>query len=272
MELNPTNAFGELLLDLIEAQYGDMDSGIQAIMDSTGLSEEEVVAIIQGDTIVEDENLLAGIVESFPEADDEDLEVIVNVATSVDAQDRQDLIGQLESDELGAGQADEDNMGMGETEDMAAAAYGYGAVPSAYFSYIQNENNQLKNQISNVNSRLASFEYTNALSSELKNLDTLASRYVDAQLLPPSYKAMLIGDFADENQRVARFAKIATDNGVDVDTMLFATRYALGMLTSASDFVEFKDYSITEDEAAVANFSASLDEVVKSDLDAIFGN
>lgn len=270
-ELSPTNQFGELLLNLIDAQYGgDDDAGISALVESTGLSEEEVVAIINGDTIVEDESLLSDIVAAFPDADDNDLEVIINTASEVDEQDRSDLIAQIE--------ADEDAAGAQEDPEAEAAEYPEdGGEEASYSRYVGRRANfsreaLLENKLAEMENRFAQFEAYSALSSELKAIEQKASQLVDAQILPPSFKAMLIGNFSDDSERVAKFGAIADRNQVDVEKMLFATKYALGMLEDSAQFMEFRDFSITEDEAATANFSASLDTQVQADLDAIFNS
>jgi len=261
-ELNPKNAFGELLLDLIEAQYqGNYDSGIQALMQTTGLSEEEVKAIVNGDTVVEDENLLASIVDAFPDADDDDLEVIVNVATSVNEEDRQDVINTIESRE----QVPDGD----ETANKEAASYGYYNPYEANFEYAMNNN-----RLNQIEQTLANFEEQQAIAAitnKLRTVDFMASQAVNAELLPRSYKTMLIGNYSDDQERLVRFSKIAADNGVDIMTQLYATEFALGLLTDAADFVEFKDYSITDEDKTIAQFSASLDQIVAEDVKAIFG-
>jgi hypothetical protein len=265
-DLNPTNAFGELLLDLIEEQYGgDYDAGISALMETTGLSEEEVVAIVQGDVIVEDEGLLTGIIGAFPDADDEDIEVIVNVASGVDEADRADLIDMIDSDEAQDPMYQEEPEQPMEQEPVAAGA--------EYAAYALQQAQFAAQQAQEIQARWANFEAVNYLTNELRQLDNMASQAVSANSLPPSYKALLIGNFAsDDNARIGRFCQMAESNGVDVATMLFATKYALGLLTDASEFVEFNDYSVTAEDVAMANFSAGLDSVVKADLDAIFQN
>jgi hypothetical protein len=261
-ELNPGNAFGELLLDLIEAQYGEsnIDAGIEAIMSTTGLPEDEIVAIISGDVIVEDESLLSSIIDAFPDADDADLEVIVNVATAVDEQDRADLIEEIEADEA---DMEMEEMPMEEDEEMAPM--GYYDQTAQFAQHNASRINQLENQ-------LAEFQYSTVLSNELKDLDAYASRYVDSEMLPPSYKTMLIGNFQDDSERLAQFSQTAAQNGVDIETMLFATRYAMSMLTDASTFIEFKDYSATEEDVAIANFQANISNIAQEDLYAIFGD
>lgn len=264
-ELNPQNAFGELLLDLIEAQYGEenIDAGIEAIMETTGLGEEEVIAFIEGTAIVEDESLLSSIIDAFPDADDADLEVIVNVATAVDEADRNALIAEIEADQEGM----DDDMGMEEDPSMEMspeeAEYAYHASQTANFN---------ASRISALENHIADFQEVSYFSNSLREIDEFANRYVDAELLPPSYKTMLIGNFTDDSSRLANFAEAASRNGVDLATMEFATRYALSLMTDASDFVDFKDYSVTDEDIAIANFSANLSSVAEEDFKAIFGN
>lgn len=266
-ELNPKNAFGELLLDLIDAQYeGDYAAGVQALIEATGLTNEEVEAIINGDTVVDDENLLAAIIQAFPGADDDDLEVIVNVATSVDAEDRDALLDSIEGAEAEGEMVEE---GVEEEDpELAAASYGYNTYNTANFGY----NNMENQRLAHLEQKLANFEYASAISNKLKQLDFMASQAVANEALPRSYKTMLVGNFSSDNERLARFSQIAAENGVDVPTMLFATEFALGLLSDAADFVEFKDYSLSDEDVAVANFSASLDSVVKDDVSAIFAD
>lgn len=260
-ELNPTNAFGELLLDLLEAQYGDLDAGIQALVASTGLSEEEVTSIISGDDIVEDENLLSSIIDAFPDADDDDLEVIINVATSVESEDRDELIQKLESDE-----------GVEYPMDQAPAEPPMDEEEAAYARQEQEANFMNTQRLNELEQQLASFQYENEITSRLTRIDSVAGQYVNNEVLPPSYKTLLIGNFSDEKQRLVEFANIATKNNVDIPTMLFATEFALKLLADASEFVEFKDMSVSDEDMAIAQFSASLDQIVQQDYDAIFSN
>jgi len=264
-ELNPKNAFGELLLDLIEAQYGDLDSGIQALVQATGLQPEEVEAIVNGDEIVEDESLLSSIVSAFPDADEDDLDVIIDVATSVDEEDRQALQAQLDS-AGGEFSPDGDEMNpqaMQEQEEEIPAG-------AAYNQNYKNTVNFSMNRLDALEQRIAQFQYEQDLTQRLARVDAVASQYVNNEVLPPSYKTLLIGNFASDQERLYKFAEIANKNGVDVNTMLFATEFALGLLSDAAEFVEFKDFSITDEDMAIAQFSASMDEVVKHDIDAIF--
>lgn len=255
-ELNPSNAFGELLLDLITAQYGDMDAGIQALMDATGLAEEEVVAIISGDTIVDTEDLLSSIVDAFPDADDDDLAVIVQVATGVNEEDRAALEQSLEGEESPVEEATE-----APSEEMPAETE---EQFSKYDAMNQKRLEQLEQQ-------LADFQYSSALNSALKDIAHQASTAVQSNALPPALQTLLIGNFSSDEERLSRFAAAAQENGVSVETLLFATNYALSMFSAASEYVEFQDYSLNAEEVEMANFSAGLDSLVTNDIAAIFG-
>lgn len=269
-ELNPTNEFGDLLLDLIEAQYdNDYDAGVQALMEATGLTEAEIIDIIEGRVIVEDESLLADIVEAFPSADEGDIQTIISVAEGVDQADRDELIQEIEASEGGEEMMPEEEPEMA----GAGAEYGYGYQNYANFAN-QAVTNQLATEVQELKQQIASFHNAAAyerLNAELRSLDAQAGNWVANEELPPSYKAMLVGNFSSDDERVARFSQIAAENNVPLDTMLFATKYAMGMLKNASKFVEFRDYSLTDEEVAVANFSASLDSLAQADYNAIFG-
>lgn len=265
-ELNPTNAFGELLLDLIDSQYGgDYDAGIQALVDATGKTEDEIVGIVQGDIIVDSEDLLAAIAQAFPDADQDDIVMMVQVASGVEEDDRNSLVQEIEANEMPA-DGDEMNMNDEGGEDDMPQDFGYYYDPN----YEANFKNELVNEVNDLRARLAQTEGYEYLNSELKELAHFADMAVANEQLPPSYKALLIGNFTQDNQRVAKFSQMANANGVDLNTMLFATKYALGLLTDASQFIEFKDHAASEEDVMMANFSASLDEVVKEDLSAIF--
>jgi hypothetical protein len=119
---------------------------------------------------------------------------------------------------------------------------------------------------------ISNFQAVEQLETRLKDVNTLADNYVGNGVLPPSYKSMLVGNFTNDKQRLAQFSQIAQQNNVDLPMMLFATEYALGMLAEASQFVEFSDYSLSEDEVQYANFSANLDAVVALDAEAIFNS
>lgn len=276
MNLSPQNAFGELLLDLIEAQYeGDIDTGILALMQTTGLAEQEVVSLINGDVIIEDQNLLGTVLQAFPDADSDDIALVVDVAVGVEEADRGDLQAAIAESQH---EQEYNNEYGDEYADVASAGgasgdSGFGRTSmNANFNALANAVVQQQQQINQLTNGIADFQAVSGLEERLHDLDVTASRYVNSGMLPPSYKSLLVGDFANSKERLAQFGMIAEQNNVDLGTMLFATEYALGMMADASKFVEFSDYSLSEEDVQLANFSASLDRVVQEDLEAIFNN
>lgn len=280
MELNPSNAFGELLLDLIEAQYGDIDTGLMALMQATGLGEQEVVGMINGDIIVDSEALLSNVLQAFPDADSEDVSMIIDVAVGVDEADQADLQAQLaEADqagdpELGGAEPASANGGGYGGEAGGEAAGGEGGfnrnMDAANFQALSNRLALQQQQIAQLTQGISNYSQNEGLRERLKDIDATTSTYVERGMLPPSYKAMLVGNFKNDKERLAKFAAVAAQNNVDVNTMLFATEYAAGLMADASQFVEFSDYSLSDQDVAIAEFSANLDAVVAQDFEAIF--
>lgn len=273
-ELNPTNALGEILLDMIEIQYqGDFDSGIMAVMQVTGYPEETVVGIINGDFIVEDYNVLEALTQAFPDMTDSDMEILVATASGVEESDRSEMM--VASQQM-------TQMPEGAYQDQYAGADvgGYGAEAggeSAEGSFIRQEAHAkfsaLSNELSQVKNQLAHFQQQEAVAGLANRLETLnqeATVLVENGLLPPAIKRMLVGDFTSPEQRLATFSRMSRENGQDPATMLFATEYSLGLLAQAGKVVDFQDYSVTNEDLALANFSANLDHLAYEDYDAVF--
>lgn len=258
--LNPTSALGELILDLVDAQYdGDYDAGMDALSQTTGLSLEEVEAIINGETVIEDADLLANIARAFPDADDDDLSVLYNVATGVEEEDREALLAQLEA---GEGQYQGDEM---PAQPQIAASDNFAA-------YAAQTANFAAHQVQQLQANFEAAQFQQALASRLDNLANFAETAIAAGSLPRSYKSLLIGNFTNSEERLAKFSQVARQNGVDIPTMLFAVEFAFSLLNDAAPYVEFRDYSLSDEDVAIAKFSASLDTVAEKDVAAIFGD
>ena len=264
-ELNPTNAFGELLLDLIEAQFeGDIDAGIQALVQATGLGEEEVTAIISGESIVDDPDVLEAIVGAFPDANDDDIETIIEVASGVEEEDRKALEAQYDNDDDGDAEGGVDPMAQQGAD--YAANYNQANFNRSVASEIQ----KLKQEKAQLEAHFANREFTAELSAHLSDLDARLSEDVANGELPPSVKEALIGNFANANQRVAQFSAITESNGArDLREQLYASEFAYSLLKNVANVVQFTDFSISAEEAATANFSSSLEEAAKGDLVAM---
>jgi hypothetical protein len=268
-ELNPTNAFGELLLDLIEAQYdGDIDAGVQAIVQSTGLSEKDVVGYISGENIVDDPDILEAIVNAFPDANDDDIEQIIEVASGVEEADRQALEAQYDND------GDEDAEG-GVDPDMAQQGADYAA---AYNPAIQaNFNRAVADEIQRVraenealHANFAQAQFEANLSQALTDLNARITEDVVNGVITPAMKEALIGNFSDPRQRVAQFSGIAKTNGArDLQEQLNMSEFAYSLLRNIANVTQFTDFSVSAEEVASANFSSSLEQAAKADLEAI---
>lgn len=269
-ELNPTNAFGEDLLNAIEAQYESIDAGIEALMETTGLGEEEVIAIIQGDVIVEDEQLLSAIIDAFPDADDDDIALLIESATEVDEGDREALVSEIEANEGGMEE-------MPEGADYSAYYRQAQFQQANYLSQLEQENAALQQALYNQNARLTNVEANfsaQQAADVLDNIDAYASDLVDNGYMPPSIKHMILGSFNRPAERLANFSQLADHNGVDIQTQLYATQFALELMqqATAQGVVDFQDYSLDAASLQQAEFSASLDEVAAQDAIAILGD
>lgn len=266
-ELNPTNAFGELLLDLIEAQYdGDIDAGIQALVQSTGLAEEEVVGYISGENIVDDADILEAMIGAFPDANDEDIQTIIEVASGVEEADREALEAQYEGNEDAEGGVDPE---MAQQGADYAAAYNP-AIQANFNRNVAEEIQKLRAEKEALEANFAQANFEAQLSSYLTDLDARISQDVHDGIITPAMKEALIGNFSNPKQRVAQFSGIAQSNGArDLQEQLNMSEFAYSLLRNVANVTQFTDFSVSAEEVATANFSASLEEAAKGDLVAM---
>lgn len=266
-ELNPTNAFGELLLDLIEAQYdGDIDAGIQALVQSTGLAEEEVVGYISGENIVDDADILEAMIGAFPDANDEDIQTIIEVASGVEEADREALEAQYEGNEDAEGGEDPE---MAQQGADYAAAYNP-AIQANFNRNVAEELQRLRAEKEALEANFAQANFEAQLSGYLTDLDARISQDVYDGSITPAMKEALIGNFSNPKQRVAQFSRIAQSNGArDLQEQLNMSEFAYSLLRNVAKVTQFTDFSVSAEEVATANFSASLEEAAKGDLVAM---
>jgi hypothetical protein len=265
-ELNPTNAFGELLLDLIEAQYeGDIDAGVQALVQATGLSEEDVTGYISGENIVDDADILEAMIGAFPDANDEDIQTIIEVASGVEEADRQALEAQYENE--GAEGGAEEPM----TEDAANYAAAYNPAIQANFNRaVADEIQRVRAENEALHANFAQAQFQANLSQALTDLNARISQDVVDGVITPAMKEALIGNFSDPRQRVAQFTGIAQTNGArDLQEQLNMSEFAYSLLRNVANVTQFTDFSVSAEEVATANFSSSLEEAAKGDLIAM---
>jgi hypothetical protein len=266
-ELNPTNAFGELLLDLIEAQYeGDIDVGIQALVQATGLSEEDVTGYISGENIVDDADILEAMIGAFPDANDEDIQTIIEVASGVEEADREALEAQYEGNEDAEGGVDPE---MAQQGADYAAAYNP-AIQANFNRAVADEIQRVRAENEALHANFAKAQFEANLSQALTDLNARISQDVVDGIITPAMKEALIGNFSDPRQRVAQFSGIAQTNGArDLQEQLNMSEFAYSLLRNIANVTQFTDFSVSAEEVATANFSSSLEEAAKGDLVAM---
>lgn len=276
-ELNPTNAFGELLLDLIEAQFADLitdpedtspaiSAGIQALVQATGLSEEDVTGYISGENIVDNVEDLEAMISAFPDATEEDLDKLIEVADGVLEQDRQALEAQYEGNEDAEGGVDPE---MAQQGADYAAAYNP-AIQANFNKTVVSELQKLRAEKEALEANFAQASFEAQLSQALADFDARTSADVDNGILTPAMKEALIGNFSDPRQRVAQFTGIAQTNGArDLQEQLNMSEFAYSLLRNVANVTQFTDFSVSAEEVATANFSASIEEAAKGDLIAM---
>jgi hypothetical protein len=265
-ELNPTNAFGELLLDLIEAQYeGDIDAGVQALVQATGLSEEDVTGYISGENIVDDADILEAMIGAFPDANDEDIQTIIEVASGVEEADREALEAQYENEDAEGGVDPE----MAQQGADYAAAYNP-AIQANFNRAVADEIQRVRAENEALHANFAQAQFQANLSQALTDLNARISQDVVDGIITPAMKEALIGNFADPRQRVAQFTGIAQTNGArDLQEQLNMSEFAYSLLRNVANVTQFTDFSVSAEEVATANFSSSLEEAAKGDLVAM---
>jgi hypothetical protein len=265
-ELNPTNAFGELLLDLIEAQYeGDIDAGVQALVQATGLSEEDVTGYISGENIVDDADILEAMIGAFPDANDEDIQTIIEVASGVEEADREALEAQYENEDAEGGVDPE----MAQQGADYAAAYNP-AIQANFNRAVADEIQRVRAENEALHANFAQAQFQANLSQALTDLNARISQDVVDGIITPAMKEALIGNFSDPRQRVAQFTGIAQTNGArDLQEQLNMSEFAYSLLRNVANVTQFTDFSVSAEEVATANFSSSLEEAAKGDLIAM---
>jgi hypothetical protein len=265
-ELNPTNAFGELLLDLIAVQFQeDYGAGIQALVQATGLSEEDVVGYISGENIVDEVETLEAMISAFPDATEKDLDALIEVADGVLEQDRQALEAQYQTE--GAEGGAEEPM----TEEAANYAAAYNPAIQANFNKtVVSELQKLRAEKEALEANFAQVNFEAQLSQALTDLNARISQDVVDGVITPAMKEALIGNFSDPRQRVAQFTGIAQTNGArDLQEQLNMSEFAYSLLRNVANVTQFTDFSVSAEEVATANFSSSLEEAAKGDLIAM---
>lgn len=249
--VNPGNAFGEILLGLIEEEYEDYNDALEAVADFADTTPEHIEAIIDGSIIVDDVDLLGGIAAAFDATEDEEiLSGFLAIAQEVEEADRE--LGE----EIAAAMADS---ASNEREPALAGSYKSGA-PTAEFTA----------RVNDLERTVASFKASAEVSGILQTLRRKADFGVNQGWLPPVVADLLLGsaDLSD-NTRVAAFGQSAVKNDIDIATQLFAIDFALDIFERCGNQVEFRAYAESDiDDSPV---TVMVEEAARRNVKAFMG-
>jgi hypothetical protein len=205
------------------------------------------------------------MIGAFPDANDEDIQTIIEVASGVEEADRQALEAQYENE--GAEGGAEEPM----TEDAANYAAAYNPAIQANFNRaVADEIQRVRAENEALHANFAQAQFQANLSQALTDLNARISQDVVDGVITPAMKEALIGNFSDPRQRVAQFTGIAQTNGArDLQEQLNMSEFAYSLLRNVANVTQFTDFSVSAEEVATANFSSSLEEAAKGDLIAM---
>lgn len=247
-EFSEGNDFGNVLLQLIDEEFEDADSALEAITESTDLTVDDVLDLIEGSAIATPEaaESLADVFETLDDDDVYDGFMTVAVDTYNEALDEGDVEYDDEDeyeDEYEESEEDED-----EYEDVEAGdrEYVFGA-GSSYSTFLGQDDTEAEfgQSIDALQERLDAIEFESQVKNVLADLDGYASEGVDEGWLPPYARQILMGEFSREDDRLASFSSVCDNNEVDVETQLYAMKFALDMFKNLGPIAQFSSYRNT---------------------------
>jgi len=242
----PATLFGEALIHLIDDHYEDAEEAISDLQEVTGLSEDDVLDLIEG-LAVPDEELTSAIGSMFElTAENEDsFEDLLDVASL----SRQDAYGydpvyeELEDeDEIEA--VDEEDEEEDEYEDEDEEAQ-YSAIDSRYAA---------------LENKIVEFELEKEVKTALANIERKANQGVQEGWLPPVAHRALLGSFEREEDRLAKFSELCDANGVDLNTQLVAFEFALKVFEHCGPMVQFGQVIQEDLDPRQAEFQSNLED------------
>lgn len=264
-QIKPGNNFGVAILGLMEDELqGDFDSGIERLSNNTGLSEEDIVELIEADELAVDEELFEAVASTFYSTS-HDPNVLnglyltaLDANAAIDINEYLDEAEDYEEDEDEDYEEDEEDEEYEDEEELAEQSYSRNSRNTANFAEVET----LRNKVADIETL---FSIKNALTGITKRADDLA----DAGVLPPIARHAIVASFADKDEQVAAFSQMCDANERTPDELLFAMNYALSIFERCGTLVDFNHYTDDEIDPEVAAFSAELDSVAKRSLEAM---
>lgn len=215
-----SNGFGQALLELVAEEYEDPEEGLGLILEHTGLSEEQLVDLIEGNAYP-DEDLASAIAECFE-------------TTSVDEDAYNGLMYLAEE----ASADVDDDLEDSEEEDAAYSAY------QAELIRLRQEKDQLEAEFKQA-------QTVSAINENLADIQRRANDGVRDGWLPPVAQKILISNFNSDTDRIAAFSQMCEGNSVDPETQLFAMNYVLEIFSRCGQygmFSQIAEVPLTEAE------------------------
>ena len=210
-EFSTGNRFGSALLELGQvAGYEDIEEYVIDLANVTGVDPVDIADCIAGE-IEPDDDFTVAVAEAMelPENYAVDLLAAAYEARGEDLYELLDNDVELEEDE----------------------------------EYEDDEDPAVYSRLGQLESRLVEFEVAEAVRNRLANIEDLVDQGLQERWLTPNKAHQILGDFNREEDRVAAFSQMASANGVDLETQLYALEYALNLDSKSGAVVQFGAYS-----------------------------
>ena len=253
------NLYGQALLGLITDEYETIDDGlytIASLLQEQGLEvdDEDIVSLlIESDSIELEQEEFDVIAKAFDQTENNDVYTGL-LALAMDAAGDIDIDAVL---------ADEDEEFVEEEEYESVGSYSGSEGRSANFS----RNND--SRVAELEARLATVETFSVVKDRLANINAKAEFGVQEGWLPPVAKQALVANFDREEDMVASFSKLASKNGVNLDTQLHAMEFALELFKRCGNLVDFNQYVAPSVDPSEAAYNQQVGEVAKRSLEAM---
>lgn len=213
--------FGQAVLELAKEEYEDPLDALVDIADEYGLTDEQVVGLINGAYAPDAE--LAQAIGSFFETTAEDEDAYIGLM--VLAQEAQEEI-------LEGGEGDDDEY------------YGYDDDDDEdeYDDEGDNEDEEASYKLAELEDKIANFEAASIIDATLSEFESEAERGFREGWLTPKVKRVLMGNFRSAQERLANFSETCDVNQITPEMQLYAIDYALKTLEAAGPIAKFGAY------------------------------
>lgn len=234
-EFSVGSTYGAALLELGEAAgYEDIESWCVDLGEATGYSPDDIFAVVTGEVEPTDEFSL-DIAETL-DLDEDTQAALLIYGIEARGEDVQDYLDDEDEEEY------EDEIEYTDEEEESSYA----------LAQVQNE--------------LAEFKATGIVKDELADIEARAWSLAEEGRVPPSVIEKLLGNFSNENDRIAAFSTVCDRNDVDAATELYAMNKVLRVLESFPVLTEFGFDTLEEVSDEEIEEEQSLDSIANNYL------